>query len=46
MLGLNVALLGLILLAWFIAATHPTGALQSCRQAIETARSLAMERPR
>ena len=43
MLGLNVALLGLLLLALTILATHPTGALVQCRDAYERARSVTVE---
>jgi len=43
MLGLNVALLGLILFGLIIFATHPTGALQQCRDAYERARVTTVE---
>lgn len=46
MLGFNTALLGLIFLALLIAAVHPMGAVQQCRQAVEQAREtmIAMRR--
>ena len=38
MLGASIATLGPLLLAFGLFATHPMGAVERCRQAVEAAR--------